>query len=167
PFVASRSTSDVNLGNTFTTIERRDVGITLRIVPQISEGGSVRLDVFEEVSDVISNDPALGPTTTIRSATTTVVAKDGQTVVIGGLLFDNAVRSQTKVPFLGDIPVIGNFFRFNRVQNRKTNLLIFLTPHIIRSERDQTELSVDERQRKVFDALDEGGWRPPPWPPLY
>jgi len=167
PFVASRSTSDVNLGNTFTTIERRDVGITLRIVPQISEGGSVRLDLFEEVSDVISNDPQLGPTTTIRSATTTVVSRDGQTVVIGGLLFDNAIRSQTKVPFLGDIPVIGNFFRFNRVQNRKTNLLIFLTPHIIRNERDQTELSISERQRKVFDALDEGGWRPPPWPPLY
>jgi general secretion pathway protein D len=167
PFIASRSTSEVNLANTFATIERRDVGITLRIVPQISEGGTVRMDIFEEVSDVISVDPNLGPTTTIRSATTTVVAKHGQTVVIGGLIFDNANKNENKVPFLGDIPFIGNFFRTDRVNNRKTNLLIFLTPHIIRNERDQARMSVEERQRKIFDALEESGWRPPPWRQLY
>jgi general secretion pathway protein D len=167
PFIASRSTSEVNLANTFATIERRDVGITLRITPQISEGGSLRLDIFEEVSDVISNDPQLGPTTTIRSATTTVVAKDGQTVVIGGLIFDVKNKDQSKVPYISDIPVIGNFFRFSSDRNRKTNLLIFLTPHIIRNERDQRNLSVAEREDKMRRPFEERGLRAPHWEQLY
>jgi len=167
PFIASRSTSEVNLANTFATIERRDVGITLRITPQISEGGSVRLDIFEEVSDVISNDPQLGPTTTIRSATTTVVTKDGQTVVIGGLIFDVKNKDQSKVPYISDIPVIGNFFRFSTDRNRKTNLLIFLTPHIIRNERDQRNLSVAEREDKMRKPFEERGVRAPHWEQLY
>jgi general secretion pathway protein D len=167
PFIASRSTSEVNLSNTFATIERRDVGITLRVTPQISEGGSVRLDIFEEVSDVISNDPQLGPTTTIRSATTTVVAKDGQTVVIGGLIFDVKNKDQSKVPYISDIPVIGNLFRFSSDRNRKTNLLIFLTPHIIRTEREQRNLSVAERNDKMRKHFEERGLRAPHWEQLY
>ena len=167
PFIASQSTSEVNLSNTFATIERRDVGITLRITPQISEGGSVRLDIFEEVSDVISNDPRLGPTTSIRSATTTVVSKDGQTVVIGGLIFDVKNKDQSKVPYISDIPVIGNFFRFSSDRNRKTNLLIFLTPHIIRNERDQRNLSVAEREDKMRKPFEDRGLRAPHWEQLY
>ncbi len=167
PFIASRSTSEVNLANTFATIERRDVGITLRITPQISEGGSVRLDIFEEVSNVVSNDPQLGPTTTIRSATTTVVAKDGQTVVIGGLIDDRQLKNQTKVPFLGDIPVIGNFFRFSSARNIKLNLLIFLTPHIIFTERDQRNISVAERDRIVRKPFETRGDKAPNWDELY
>jgi general secretion pathway protein D len=167
PFIASRSTSEVNLANTFATIERRDVGITLRITPQISEGGSVRLDIFEEVSDVISTDPQLGPTTTIRSATTTVVAKDGQTVVIGGLIFDVKNKDQSKVPYISDVPVIGNLFRFSTTRNRKTNLLIFLTPHIVRNERDQRNLSVGEREDKMRKPFEDRGLRAPSWEQLY
>ena len=167
PFIASQSTSEVNLSNTFATIERRDVGITLRITPQISEGGSVRLDIFEEVSDVISNDPRLGPTTSIRSATTTVVSPDGQTVVIGGLIFDVKNKDQSKVPYISDIPVIGNFFRFSSDRNRKTNLLIFLTPHIIRNERDQRNLSVAEREDKLRKPFEDRGMRAPHWEQLY
>jgi general secretion pathway protein D len=167
PFITSTATTAVNLGNTFNTIERRDVGITLRITPQISEGGSVRLDIFEEVSDVISNDPQLGPTTTIRSATTTVVSPDGQTVVIGGLIFDVQTKDQTKVPFIADIPVIGHFFRFSSLRNRKTNLLIFLTPHIIRSERDQRNVSVEERERIVRKPFETRGVKGPNWEALY
>ena len=166
PFVASVATTDVNLSNTFQSIDRRDVGITLRITPQISEGGSVRLDIFEEVSDVISTDPRLGPTTTIRSATTTVVAKDKQTVVIGGLIFDVQNKSQTKVPFFGDIPFVGNFFRYTNFRNRKTNLLVFLTPHIIRSEREQRNVSVGERERIIQKPFDERGMRGPSWEAL-
>jgi general secretion pathway protein D len=167
PFIASRSTSETNLANTFATIERRDVGITLRITPQISEGGSVRLDIFQEVSDVISTDPQLGPTTTIRSATTTVVAKDGQTVVIGGLISDVANKSQTRVPFISDIPVIGHFFTFESIRNRKANLLIFLTPRIIRNEREQRDISVSERYRIIQRPFEEHGKRAPSWEPLY
>ncbi|GIW43009.1 MAG: hypothetical protein KatS3mg077_0291 [Candidatus Binatia bacterium] len=167
PFIASRATSDVNLSNTFATIERRDVGITLRLTPQISEGGQVRLDIFQEVSDVISNDPQLGPTTTIRSATTSVVTRDGQTVVIGGIMFEARGKNVSKVPFLGDIPVIGNAFRFDSTRNRKTNLLIFLTPHIIRNERDQRNVAVSERDRVLRRPYEEMGQRPPRWEQLY
>ncbi len=166
PFIASRATSDVNLSNTFATIERRDVGITLRLTPQISEGGQVRLDIFQEVSDVISNDPQLGPTTTIRSATTSVVTRDGQTVVIGGIMFEARGKNVSKVPFLGDVPVLGNLFRTDSTRNRKTNLLIFLTPHIIRNERDQRNVAVNERERLLRRPFEEMGQRPPNWEQL-
>jgi general secretion pathway protein D len=166
PFITSIATSDINLANTFAGIERMNVGITLQLTPQISEGGTVRLDIFEEVSDVISNDPRLGPTTTIRSATTTVVSRDGQTVVIGGLIFDHRTRDQNKVPFIGDIPVIGQFFRSTSTEDRKANLLIFLTPHIIRNERDQRNVSVAERERIIEQPFEKHGMRPPNWEQL-
>lgn len=167
PFIASRSTDTTNLANTFATIERRDVGITLRITPQISEGGSVRLDIFQEVSDVVSQDPQLGPTTTVRSAATSIVVRDGQTAVIGGLMFDAKVKNENSVPYLSDIPVIGSFFTTDTVRNRKTNLLIFLTPHIIRTERDHAELSKDERERLVQKPFESRGEMAPDWEPLY
>ncbi len=151
PFLASRSTSETNLANTFATIERRDVGITLRITPQISEGGTVRLDIFQEVSDitdVAGIDPnAVGPATTIRSTTTTVVARDGQTVVIGGLISDTIRSSESKIPFLGDIPVLGNLVKDRTTSRNKINLLIFLTPHIVRNEYDQERFSKIERNK--------------------
>lgn len=167
PFIASTATTAVNLGNTFNTIDRRDVGITLRITPQISEGGSVRLDIFEEVSAIVSENQTLGPTTSIRSATTTVVSKDGQTVVIGGLISDSTTNDQSRVPFFGDIPVLGSFFKMNKVHNQKVNLLIFLTPHIIRTERDSRNLSVAERQRIVQQPFEERGGPAPRWQQLY
>jgi hypothetical protein len=167
PFIASRSTDTANLANTFATIERRDVGITLRITPQISEGGSVRLDIFQEVSAVIGNDPQLGPTTTIRSATTTVITKDGQTAVIGGLISDSATKTESAVPYISQIPVIGNFFKFTAVHNMKNNLLLFLTPHIVRNERDQRDIAVGERERIILKQYQEHGKRGPNWPQLY
>ncbi|HYD48078.1 MAG TPA: type II secretion system secretin GspD [Terriglobales bacterium] len=167
PFIASRSTNEVNLANTFATIERQDVGITLRLVPQISEGGSVRLDIFQEVSAVISTDPQLGPTTTVRSATTTIVVKDGHTGVIGGVLSDNATRSEVRIPYLSDIPVIGNLFEFSSVGKAKTNLLVFLTPHIVRNEPEQTRLSLRERERLIQKPYEDRGKRPPDWDELY
>jgi general secretion pathway protein D len=155
PFVSSRSTSETNLTNQFNTIERRDVGITLRITPQISEGGAVRLDIFQEVSAVIPSSAeetiALGPTTTIRSATTTVVARDNQTVVIGGLISDDIANRQSQVPFVGDIPVIGTLLRNTSTRRQKINLLIFLTPRIVRTEDDQRRMSLERRDRmKAF-----------------
>ena len=167
PFITSVASTTINLANTFNTVDRRDVGITLRITPQISEGGTVRLDIFEEVSAVISTDPQLGPTTSIRSATTSVVARSGQTVVIGGLISDNQNRTQTKVPYIGDIPVIGHFFRATSYTNEKVNLLIFLTPHIIRNERDQRDVSVAERERIIRKPFEERGMRAPTWEELY
>ncbi|MFI5281398.1 MAG: AMIN domain-containing protein, partial [Gemmatimonadales bacterium] len=151
PFVASRSTSETNLANTFSTIEREDVGITLRLTPQISEGAIVRMALFEEVSALVQNAlldaNAVGPTTTVRSASTTITVKDGQTVVIGGLISDSITANESKVPFLGDVPVIGHFFKKTDNQKNKINLLIFLTPHIIKNESDAAEVSTAERDR--------------------
>lgn len=162
PFIASTSTSETNLGNTFNTVERRDVGITLRITPQISEGGMVRLDIFEEVSALVQNAlvnaAQLGPVTTIRSATTSVVVRDKQTVVIGGLISDGTDNSENSVPFISDIPVIGNLFRSTSGRREKINLLIFLTPHIIRDAVEHREKSLEERDKmKAF--MEERGIR--------
>lgn len=115
------------------SIERRDVGIRLKIKPKISEGDFVRLDIYQEIS-------AIAPTTTAgasdiittkRSAKTTVVVKNNQTVVIGGLIQDKNTNNVTKVPLLGDIPIIGWLFKFKKDRNQKTNLLVFITPYII------------------------------------
>jgi general secretion pathway protein D len=154
PFVASRATSASNLANLFTTIERHDVGITLRMTPQITADDFVRLTLFEEVSDIDPTaasevgDPALvGPTTTIRSASTAVAARDGQTIVIGGLLADTVRANERAVPYLSRIPVLGHLFRREDDQRRKTNLLVFLTPHIIASDTQMAENSTRERER--------------------
>ncbi len=175
PFVASRSTSETNLSNVFATIEREDVGITLRLTPQISEGQIVRLELFEEVSAIVNNAlldaNVVGPTTTVRSASTTITVKDGQTVAIGGLISDTVNESESKVPFLGDVPVIGHFFKSTSKTKDKINLLIFLTPHIIKDEIDAAAVSTAERDRfraqtsqtprRVPDPLDMPSWEPP------
>ena len=164
PFIASTSTSETNLGNVFNTVDRRDVGITLRITPQISEGGMVRLDLFEEVSALTNqanslvNTAQLGPVTTIRSATTSVVVRDKQTVVIGGLISDSTDNSESGVPFLSDIPVLGNLFRSTTGTREKINLLIFLTPHIIRTSAEHREKSLEERD-KLRAVMQEQGVR--------
>ena len=162
PFIASTSTSETNLGNTFNQIERRDVGITLRITPQISEGGMVRLQVFEEVSalvfNALVNASTLGPVTTIRSATTSVVVRDKQTVVIGGLIADGTDNRENSVPFISEIPVIGNLFRSTTGKREKINLLMFLTPHIIRNAREHRDKSIEERD-KLKSFMEEQGIR--------
>jgi general secretion pathway protein D len=160
PFVASRATSETNLNNTFATIEREDVGITLRLTPQISEGSMVRLAVFEEVSALVPNPQLdaneVGPTTTVRSASTTINVKDAQTIVIGGLISDSINARESKVPYLAEIPVIGALFKNTERNKNKINLLIFLTPHIIKDERDAAEVSVAERDR-FRDLMDSAG----------
>ncbi|MDX2168668.1 MAG: type II secretion system secretin GspD, partial [Deltaproteobacteria bacterium] len=160
PFIASTSTSETNLGNVFNTVERRDVGITLRITPQISEGGMVRLNVFEEVSaltqNALINASQLGPVTTIRSATTSVVVRDKQTVVIGGLISDGTDNRENSIPFISDIPVIGNLFRQTSGMREKINLLIFLTPHIIRDAKEHRDKSIEERD-KLKSFMEEQG----------
>jgi general secretion pathway protein D len=173
PFVASRATSSSNLSNLFTTIERRDVGITLRLTPRITADDFVHLTLFEEVSDIdpIPNpavgDPNLvGPTTTIRSASTVVGAHDAQTVVIGGLLADTVRVDERGVPFLKDVPVLGNLFKRDDTRRVKTNLLVFLTPHVIASDRQMADNSLRERARmpprvQRSPTLRGRSWQPP------
>ncbi len=152
PFVASRATSSTNLANLFTTIERHDVGITLRLTPQITADDFVNLTLFEEVSDIdpttVVGDPTqVGPTTTVRTASTSVAARDGQTVVIGGLVGDTVRQIEHGVPYLSRIPVVGHFFRRNDDMRTKTNLLVFLTPHVIASDAQMAANSLERRDR--------------------
>jgi len=174
PFVASRATSSSNLSNLFTTIERHDVGITLRMTPQIIDDDYVRLTVFEEVSDIdvagseVVGDPALvGPTTTVRSASTVVAARNGQTVVIGGLLSDAVRSSESGVPFLSDVPFLGNLFRRTDDRRVKTNLLAFLTPHVVASDAQMAARSEAERAKlppraREGTAVRERDWEAAP-----
>ena len=135
---------------------REDVGIILRITPQINESDWVTLDIYQEISEVKegSTTDSLstgGPTTTKRSAETHVSVRSNQTVVIGGLMQEVETESESKVPILGDIPLIGALFRNKRKTKRKTNLLIFLTPHVIDTPEDLQEVYlVKMLQREEF-----------------
>ncbi|MCB0358114.1 MAG: type II secretion system secretin GspD [Bdellovibrionales bacterium] len=157
PFVTSTSTDTSNINNTFNSIERQDVGITLRITPQISSGNFVTLQIFVEISNVVQgtrNDPN-GPTTTIRTTETNVEIKDGQMVVTGGLISDNLTESTRGIPFLQDIPFLGHLFKREDVVQRRTNLLIFITPKIIKDQYDARETTIARRDelRSTMDEL--------------
>ena len=148
PFVTGQFTSNnSNSGsvNPFQTIERKDVGLTLRVKPQISEDGSVKLTVFQEVSSV---DPATlsspnGPTTNKRSIESNVVVEDGAIVVLGGLLTDEYSGGQEKVPLLGDVPFFGNLFKGQQRTRKKSNLMVFLRPVVVRDAASTERLSQD------------------------
>jgi len=147
PFLASTSTSDTNLNNTFNQIDRQDVGITLRLTPQISSGDFVTLKIFTEVSNVVGDTAAstLGPTTTVRTSDTTVITKDSQMVVTGGLISDNIGENTSGIPYLKDVPVLGHLFKQSGSRHQKTNLLILITPRIIKDQFDHRDLTVEKR----------------------
>lgn len=117
----------------FQTIERKDVGLTLRIRPQISEGGAVRLQIFQEVSSIQDRTNVAGVITNKRSVESTVLVDDGQIIVIGGLLQDSVSDGEEKVPGLGDLPLFGGLFRYNTRARSKTNLMVFLRPTVLRN----------------------------------
>jgi general secretion pathway protein D len=146
PFLASTSTNTTNLNNTFNQIDRQDVGITLRLTPQINSNDYVTLRIFTDVSAVIPNaDTTLGPTTTVRSSETTIIVKDSQMIAIGGLISDENSDSQAGVPFLKDIPLIGDLFGRSSEDRSRTNLLTFITPHIIRDQYDARDQTITKR----------------------
>lgn len=124
------------LGSFFAPIQRQNVELKLKLTPQINESDFVRLAIETQIEEIASIDRQLGPTTARRTVKTVVVAKDGQTVVIGGLIQERTLESVQKVPILGDIPVLGWLFRSTEVKTIKTNLLIFLTPYVITSPAD-------------------------------
>ena len=136
------STGADNAGNPVNSIERQDVALTLRFTPQITEGNLVRLNVYQETSDIASANAdvgdvdAVGPTINKRVLRNTVVAQDGKTVVLGGLFKTFIEEEVTKVPLLGDIPLLGFLFRNKSETERKTSLLVFITPHVIRNSED-------------------------------
>jgi len=144
PFQGSATQSTIG---TTTSVERKDIGINLKIKPQISEGDYIRMDINQEISAVKdSKGQAIDLITTKRSAKTSVVVKDKETVVIGGLIQDNEQETVSKVPFLGDIPLLGWLFKTKSKTRNKTNLMILLTPHIVKDATDLAEMTRIQRQ---------------------
>ena len=131
--------------NPFQTIERKDVGLTLRVKPQISENGTVKMTIFQEVSSVdpASVNSASGLVTNKRSIETNVLVEDGSVVVLGGLLQDEFAGNETQVPGLGDIPFFGNLFKSQNRSRKKTNLMVFLRPVVVRDAAATDALSID------------------------
>jgi len=151
PFITSTSQTTVS---TVQQIQRENVGITLRFTPQITEGDYIQLELYQEISALIDSPigqdvNTVGPTTSTRKATNVVLVRDRQTIVIGGLMEDRIRTSKNKVPWLGDIPLIGWLFRYDSDSVDKNNLLIFLTPTIIREDQDVHRL-FEEKKRKML-----------------
>jgi general secretion pathway protein D len=127
----------------FQTVERRDVGLTLRVRPQISEGGTVRLQIYQEVSSVVDTSNPAGVITNKRSVESMVLVDDGQIVVIGGLIQDSLRDGMEKVPVLGDIPLLGALFTYKTRARTKTNLMVFLRPTVLRNAQRAESLTTE------------------------
>ncbi|MFK7993769.1 MAG: type II secretion system secretin GspD [Granulosicoccus sp.] len=149
PFVTGRQLSSSN-NNPFQTIERQDIGISLKVKPQINEGDNIKMEIEQEVSDVSTTSVtgASDITTNKRSIKTTVLVEDGQTLVLGGLIDDQVSDTRDKVPFLGDIPLLGSLFRYRTSSKRKRNLMVFLHPTILRDPE-----TADYYSRSKYDEL--------------
>ena len=152
PFITGQFTSTGGAStNPFQTIERKDVGITLRIKPQIGEGGAVRMTIFQEQSSVKTDTAAgtsnAGPSTTKRSIENVVVVDDGAILVLGGLIEDRFVTNKSKVPLLGDIPLLGALFRSESRERKRTNLMVFLRPIVMRDGDAANKFSVDRYEQ--------------------
>jgi general secretion pathway protein D len=152
PFVGSATATSALSGQIFNSVDRQNVGISLDFIPQVTAGDYVQLDVYEEVSNVQNGTTnqatnPLGPTTTIRSASTSVLVQNHRTAVIGGLISSDVENTRATIPFLGDIPVLGNLLGDTSRTANKDNLLVFLTPHVIRTRDDLQALALDERQK--------------------
>ncbi len=167
PFKTATKYDSTSNAQTVDTYDYRDVGLTLRLTPQINRDRFVRLKVFSQLEAMVnttgSSATSLTPTTLKRKAETSLLVKDGQTVVIGGLLRDDQTMTESKVPLLGDIPLLGALFRSRSTKDQKTNLLIFLTPHIIASEVEASEAAKAKlRSSPLLPARLEGVSLDPP-----
>jgi general secretion pathway protein D len=147
PFITGQYTTAASGGaagvNPFQTVERRDIGLSLRVRPQISEGGSVKMAIYQETSAIQDATNPAGLITSKRSIDTNVLVDDGQIIVLGGLIDDNMQDSVEKVPGLGDIPVVGNLFKYRTRSRVKTNLMVFLRPTVIRTNEQSVNVAGD------------------------
>lgn len=167
PFVTgSYSNTGNNNGSVtpFQTYERKDVGLTLRVRPQITEGGVVRVQIYQEASSVQSGTASNsnGPITNKRSLESNVLVDDGKIIALGGLIEDSYGNSEERVPVLGSIPVLGALFRYENRNRKKTNLMVFLRPHIIRDAQDYHALS-HTRYDRMRQAQEEMGQQTRDW----
>ena len=143
PFVTGQSTGAASTtNNPFQTIERQDIGVSLKVKPQINEGGAITMEIKQEVSDIAaSSEGAVDIVTTKRAITTTVQIEDGELLVLGGLISDRLIDVEQKVPFLGDLPLIGALFRATSVEKGKQNLMVFIRATIIKDPKKARALS--------------------------
>ena len=145
PFLTGSFTqTSTGANNPFQTVERKDIGLTLKVTPQVAEGGAVKLKAFLEVSSVVPTSSAVKSVDLItnkRSIENTVLVDDGQIVVIGGLISDDTKNNESKVPILGDIPFIGNLFKTQNKSRDKTNLMVFLRPYVLRDGNAAKQLT--------------------------
>ncbi|MDT8420894.1 MAG: type II secretion system secretin GspD [Desulfuromonadales bacterium] len=155
PIITSKGSD--NAGNAVNAVERQDVALTLRFTPQVTEGDLVRLKVYQEISDValanenVGDPTEVGPSIDKRLVRNTVLAEDGHTVVLGGLFQTNQQVRISKIPLLGDLPLLGWLFRNKKEEERKTSLMVFITPTIIRSPEDLAEVTRRNRKNlKIF-----------------
>jgi general secretion pathway protein D len=152
PFITGQFTNTGTATTSpFQTIERKDVGITLRIRPQIGESGTVRMTIFQEQSSVKENAVVgttnAGPSTSKRSYEGQVVVDDGRVIVLGGLVKDEFVEKKSKVPLLGDLPYVGALFRSESREKRRSNLMVFLRPVVMRDQDSANRLSQEQWER--------------------
>jgi general secretion pathway protein D len=145
PLVSGQyTTSSSGSSNPFQTVDRKDIGLKLRVRPQISEGGTIKMSIYQESSSIDSTQTnSAGLITNLRSITTNVLVDDGQIIALGGLIQDSVSDTNEQVPGLGDLPLIGNLFKYKTRSRSKTNLMIFLRPIVIRSAEQSAKVTAD------------------------
>jgi len=154
-YAQTGSTSTVTPFQTFT---RQDVGLTLRVRPQVSDNGTVKLQIFQEVSSIQSGSSTTGYILNKRNVESNVIVEDGQIIVLGGLIGDNYTDGSSKIPFLGDIPLIGGLFRYDNKSRKRTNLMVFIRPSVLRNNEQNNIFSNNklddfEEKRKSFTQV--------------
>jgi general secretion pathway protein D len=151
----------LGLGGIFPQVQREKVALEMKLTPHVNEHDIIRLEVDEKISELAPGSSNLGPSTSERTAKTIVVAKDQQTILIGGLMSDKVIKSSTKIPLLGDIPILGFFFRTSTNHVVKTNLIIALTPYVINDQSDlRRVLEKKMKERREFVERFGGEERP-------
>lgn len=161
PFITGQNSTQGGIANPFQTIERKDIGLTLRVKPQISEGDTVRLEIYQEISSIDTNAGVTGSDliTKKRSLKTVVLANNAEMIVLGGLMRDDNLSSVQRVPCVGAIPIIGEPFKFTENTKRKTNLMVFLKPNVIKTS-DQIDAITNKKYgdiKKLYEAPVKGG----------
>ena len=140
----SFTTTSSGSSNPFQTIDRKDIGLLLKVRPQISEGGTIKLAIYHENSGIDNSvTSASGIVTTVRAIESNIIADDGQIVVLGGLISDDESHNEEKVRGLGDLPVVGNLFKYRTRNRTKRNLMVFLRPVVVRSKEQNNSISMD------------------------
>ena len=152
PIITQQGQSVIANSPVINSVSYRSTGIILGITPRLSDDGRVFLDIEQEVSNVSSNNPTTGPTISQRRVKTTVTVNDGETIVLAGLMKDDATRDREQVPLLGDIPLIGNVFKSKNDTIKRTELLISITPQVIRDRQQIDDVTAEYRDNLNFST---------------